>query len=193
MLEQGQRWLPQARRAAFEIYRKEATRRWVTARGGSMRPLIAPGTWMLVDFGAASVDVGDIVLFPINDLVVAHRLVAQLPEAAGLVVKGDAEPYRDRPLDQSDLLGVVRALRRGPAGPITTWGCAGRSARMIAQLSRWSGRGAALARRATTFLPDPLRRAALRAIPPLARVAAQVLFAPFHWAARIQIVRIPTH
>jgi hypothetical protein len=193
MLEQRQRWLPQARRAAFELYRQEASRRWVAARGGSMRPLIAPGTWMLVEFGAAAVGVGDIVLFPINDLVVAHRLVAQLPGATGLVVKGDAEPYRDQPLDQSDLLGVVRALRRGPAGPITTWGCVGHSACMIAQLSRWSGRGAALARRAATFLPDPLRRVALRAIPPLARVAAQVLLAPFDWAARIQIVRIPQH
>lgn len=193
MLEQGQRWLPQARRAAFEIYRQEATSRWVAARGGSMRPLIAPGTWMLVEFGATSADVGDIVLFPINDLVVAHRLVARLPRAAGLVVKGDAEPYRDQPLDQADLLGVVRALRRGPAGPISTLGCVGRSARMIAELSRWSGRGAALTRRATTFLPDPVRHVALRAIPPLARVAAQIVFAPFHWAARIQIVRIPTH
>ena len=185
MVEQERRWLPRARRATFELYRQQAISTWIEAQGGSMRPLIAPGTRMLVEFGAAPARVGDIVLFPLGDLVVAHRVVA-CRTGTTLVVKGDAEPYADRPLDRTELLGVVRALRRGPSGPIIRIGCAGRSARTIARISRLSGRGAALARRAAALFPAPLRRVALQAIPPFARVVAQVLFAPFHWVAQIQ-------
>jgi hypothetical protein len=188
-------WLPQARRAMFADYRRQALSRWVTARGNSMRPLIHPGTWMLVAFGVPTVALGDIVLFQVGDTIVAHRAVA-LRRSQGqqvIVPKGDGEPYCDTAISIGDVIGVVRALRYGPEGPAISIGCAGFSARATARISRLSGRGASLARRVAALFPDPLRRVALRAIPPFARVAARSVFAPLRWAARIQIVRLQNH
>ena len=184
MIRQERRWLPQARRATFEVYRQQAVSAWIEARGDSMRPLIRPGAQLLVEFGATPAGIGEIALFSLRDLVVAHRVVARRGTGA-LVAKGDAEPYCDPPLDPADVLGLVRAVRHGHDEPSGV-GCAGRLARMIARISWWSGRGAALARRTAALLPAPLRRMVLRAIPPLARVAAQVLIAPFSWTAGIQ-------
>jgi hypothetical protein len=193
VVDQYQRWLPHAIRATFHIYRDEQASAWIKAQGNSMRPLIAPGVQLLVEFGAAPARVGQIVLFSQGERVVAHRLLAWRPERGGWLAKGDAEAYLDGPIEPSNILGVVRAVRRASDEPATTIGCEGRSARAIAPISRWLGRGANLARRAATVLPDPLRRLALRAIPPLIRVVAQALFAPIGWAAQIQAVRAHGH
>jgi peptidase S24-like protein len=192
VVEQRHHWLPYARRATFEVYRRQGDSMWVQAQGGSMRPLIEPGSWMLVEFGAAAAEVGQIVLFPQGERIVAHRVVAQRTRLGTplLLTKGDAEPYCDPPLVPAEVLGVVRALRR-PDAPATCAGCRGFSARVVARMSWWGSRGAALARRMAALLPDPLRRIVARAIPPFARVAAWVLFAPLSWAARIQVS--PTH
>jgi hypothetical protein len=157
----------------FEIYRRQAASVWLEASGTSMGPLITPGTWLLVEFGAAPARLGEIVLFAQGEALVSHRLVARRrrPDAAWLVVKGDAEPACDPLLHPDDVLGVVRALRSGAAGQAVDLGCGGWPARVAARLSYWSARGAALARRGAPFFPDPLRRLVLRAIPPLARVA----------------------
>ncbi len=183
LVDRRRRW-----RAACEVYRQERTTTWIKPEGRSMRPLIGPGAWALVEFGAAPTAVGEIVLFGRGDLVIAHRLVAWRPGRAGLIAKGDAEADYDAPLDLEDILGVVRALRRGPSGPPTRIGCVGRLARAVARASRWLGRGAALARRAATFLPAPLRRLALRAIPLVIRGVALALFAPIVWATQILVV-----
>ena len=129
MVEQVQRWLPRARRALFEIYRQQAASSWIEADGQSMQPLIHPGDWMLVEFGALPTAVGEIVLFSRGDSVVAHRVVAHRRGSAPLITKGDAEPYCDPPLGAADVLGVVRALRHGPHSPPSGAGCRGPSAR----------------------------------------------------------------
>jgi hypothetical protein len=186
MVDQRQRWLPLAIRATLDRYRDQQENAWIKAQGHSMRPLIAPGGQLLVEFGA-SPQIGEIIVFGQNDRLVAHRLVAWRP-GRGWVAKGDAEAYADGLLEPSDILGVVRAVRSSPNQPATTVGCHGRLARAIARASRWLGRGATLARRAATLLPGPLRRLALLAIPPLIRVAALALFAPVRFAAKIQAV-----
>ena len=66
----------QARRAAFEDYRRQGASAWITPRGTSMRPLIGAETKLLVEFGAAG-EIGDIIVFPLGDILVAHRLVAR--------------------------------------------------------------------------------------------------------------------
>lgn len=184
MVDLEQRWRQQARRAAFEDYRGQHARVWIGPRGASMRPLIDSETMLLVEFGAPKAEIGDIILFPLGDILVAHRLVArrQRQGAELLIAKGDAEPYFDPPILPGDLLGVVRALRRGGAQPATSRGCTGWTAQLLAHVSYWSGRGAWLARRAAAILPSPMRRIALGAISLLARVTAHMLFTSLLWA-----------
>jgi hypothetical protein len=189
VVDQRQHWLPHAIRATFDIYRDQRASAWIKAQGDSMRPLIAPGAQLLVEFGATPARVGQIALFSQGDRVIAHRLVAWRPGHGGWLAKGDAEAYADGPIEPGDMLGVVRAVRRAPDAPATTVGCEGWCARAVARPSRWLGRGATLARRAAISLPGPPRRLALRAIPPLIRVVALALFAPVSWAAQIQAVR----
>jgi peptidase S24-like protein len=187
MVDQRQRWMAHAVRATFDGYRQQGASAWIKAQGPSMRPSIAPGAQLLVEFGAAPTSTGAIVVFEQGDRLIAHRLVAYHPDGR-LIAKGDAEAFCDAPIAPNDILGVARALRPGPNGPATEGTCAGWPARSIACASRWSGRAAAGARRAGAFLPDPLRRMALRAIPLLARVVALALFAPIGWAAQIHAV-----
>jgi hypothetical protein len=188
-LQQRRRQL--ARRVAFEDYRRKRASVWYAPRGVSMRPLVRPDTTLLVEFGAANAEIGEIIVFPLGDILVAHRLVARRwrQGVEMLIAKGDAEAYFDPPVPPGELLGVVRALRRGGAGPAISLDRAGLSARLVAQISYWVGRGAWFARRVAAFLPDPLRRMALGAILLLARVTAHILFAPLLWAVLFRIKR----
>jgi hypothetical protein len=192
MVELDRQWLRQARRAVFEDYRRQAISRWIEARGSSMRPLIRPGAQMLVEFGVSAVHVGDIILFPLGEILVAHRVVARRwrPDSQVLIPKGDGEPYCDPALPTGDIIGVVRALRDGPDGPAVSVGCAGFAAWATARVSRVSGRGASLARRMAARLPESMHRSMVRAIPPIARVTARIVFAPLRWAAAIQAFRL---
>jgi len=182
----------QARRATFEDYRRQGARVWIGPRGTSMRPLIGAETKLLVEFGPAAAAIGDIIVFPLGDILVAHRLVARR-QRQGMVVllaKGDAEPYFDPPVQPGELLGVVRALRRSGVVPATRLGCTGWTARLIARISYSAGRSAWIARRATAILPGPLQRMALGAISLLTRVTAHILFTPLLWAVWFRSKRI---
>jgi hypothetical protein len=181
----------QARRAAFEDYRRQGACVWIGPRGTSMRPLIGAEAKLLVEFGAAA-EIGDIIVFPLGDILVAHRLVARRQQQGVeiLIVKGDAEPYFDGPVRPSDLLGVVRALRRSGAAPATSLGCVGWAARVIARISYSAGRSAWIARRAAAILPGPMRQMALGAISPLIRVTAHILFTPLLWVGWFRSKRI---
>jgi hypothetical protein len=183
VIDLEQRRRQQARRLVFEDYRRQRASAWIKPRGISMRPLIDSETLLLVEFGATA-ELGDIIMFPLGDIFVAHRLVARQRRQGVevLIAKGDAEAYFDAPVRPGDLLGVVRALRRHGAEPATSLGCSGPGARLLARISYWSGRGAWLARRAASILPGPLRRVALHAIALLVRVTAHILFTPLLWA-----------
>jgi hypothetical protein len=185
MIDMTRKWQHQARRTTFEDYRRRRVVTWIAPRGTSMRPLIGSATWMQVEFGATDATIGDIILFPLGDMLVAHRVVAtrQRNGQTILVPKGDAEPYCDPRVPLADVIGVVRAVRQGRNGAGSSLGCTGTLARLIAHGSRLHGRVANGCRRAAAFLPDPLRQMALRAIPPLARVAARTLLTPLFWAA----------
>jgi len=174
-VSEGGAKLPQARRLLLDAYRREAATEWIQAAGASMLPLVRPGMWMLVEFGASPQRVGEIVLFRRGELFVAHRVVARRRDgsSAVLVTKGDGEPYRETPLEAVTVTGVVRGLALNPGGAVVTLGCAGLSGRAIASISNLSGRGAALARRLASHLPDPARRPAIAAAAALARVASR--------------------
>jgi len=181
----------QARRAAFEDYRRQGARVWIGSRGTSMRPLIGAETKLLVEFGAAA-QIGDIIVFPLGDILVAHRLVArrQRHGAEVLIAKGDAEPYFDPPLQPGNLLGVVRALRRNGAAPAMSLSCAGWIAHSIARISYSAGRCAWIVRRAAAILPGPMRQIAFGAISLLTRVTAHILFTPLLWVVWFRSRRI---
>ena len=185
MIDLTRKWQHQARRMTFEDYRRRRVTAWIAPRGTSMRPLIGSSTWLQVEFGTTDVTIGDIILFPLGDMLVAHRVVAQRRrgEQAIFVPKGDAEPFCDARVPIDDVIGVVRALRQGRDGSSSSFGCTGASARLIARLSRLHGRAANAFRRVANSLPDPLRRMGLRAVPPLARVVARMFLAPLPWAA----------
>ncbi len=63
--------------------------------------------------------VGDVILFRHAGLVVAHRVVGsrQRDGVRRLIAKGDNEPLATEDVAPADLLGVVRAVDRGPASP----------------------------------------------------------------------------
>jgi len=191
MVELETRRRQHARRAAFEEYRRQGAQVWIGPRGSSMRPLIGAQTKLLVEFGAAG-EIGDIIVFPLGAILVAHRLVArrQRQGTTVLLAKGDAEPYFDPPVQPGELLGVVRALRRNGTAPATSLGCAGWSARLIARISYSVGRSAWIVRRATALLPGPLRRIALGAIALLTRVTTRILFTPLLWVVLFRTKRI---
>lgn len=164
----------------YRSYGRTGRRVWLETRGTSMHPLAGPGGRMLVEFGATPSRVGEVVLFERRETIVAHRIVGRRRRDGDeqLIVKGDAEAYFDPPIGREDVLGVVRGLRRGAAGPVRRRGLDGRSSRVIAQVSRWTGRGARAARRLADHTPDPIRGVALRAIPTLARVPTRLIVAP---------------
>jgi hypothetical protein len=161
-------------------YREARTEAWLETRGTSMRPLVGPGGGMLVAFGATPSRVGEVVVFERYDGIVAHRLVGRRRRDGReqLIVKGDNEAYFDPPIGCDDVLGVVRGVRRDESGPVLQRGLGGRTARVIAGVSRSAGRGARVARRVAEHSPAPIRRTALRAIPTLARVPTRLMLAP---------------
>lgn len=80
--------------------------------GGSMRPLLVPGTILVVQpCGADDVRMGDVVVArATSGRVVAHRLVARDGDA--LVLRGDALEAPDPPIAPSDVLGRAVAVHR---------------------------------------------------------------------------------
>ena len=180
--------LPVARRAVFQALARNDEAIWIQATGDSMHPLIRAGTWMRVRFGEAPRRPGQIAVYRDADLIVAHRLVAVRRDGEGalLVTKGDAEPRHDRPLDPSDILGVVESIRLEHDGPPLTTGCSGTSARAIAAVSHWSARVGIRARRVARTFPDPLRRRGIRVATAFAGSASRAGAAPAAWLAAAQ-------
>ncbi len=164
----------------YRSYGQSGRQVWLETSGTSMHPLVRPGGRILVDFGARPSGIGEVVLFERRDVIVAHRIVGRRRRGGReqLIVKGDAEAYFDPPIGRDDVLGVVRGLRRADDGPIERRGLAGRRSRVIAGVSRWSGRGARIAHRVAVRSPSSIRGVALRAIPTLARVPTRLIVAP---------------
>jgi hypothetical protein len=136
-----------------------------------MLPLIAPGSWLSVDF-LATPGLGDVTLVPAGGRLVAHRVVRVVDGV--LITKGDAEPFADAPVGAAEAIGVVRSIRRRGTRRATTRGLAGPRARALARASGFGGRCAALARRAALRLPPAPRRAAMVVVPVLGRAPVTV-------------------
>lgn len=161
-----------ARLAVMEDFRRAGRARWIRVDGPSMRPLIAPGTWLLVDFGPVSARVGRIVVASLGRGFVVHRVVRVGGDR--VLVQGDAELRADPVVARGDLYGVVRAIRR-TNGTTTSVGCDGTSAQLIAIASRTAARAVTVAHRAAARLPRPMGPLLVRPVGALARVPVQIL------------------
>ena len=168
-----------ARAGLLESYRHDRVEAWLTTRGTSMLPLIRPGSSLLIEFGANPV-IGEVILFALGGAHVAHRVVGRhrAPASELLIVKGDAEPYPDRAPQPAEILGVVRAVRWPNETQSRLAGLDGRSGRLIAGTSLWSGRAARIGRRLVARGPRRFRPAGVRIIEIFARVPTRLLMAP---------------
>jgi hypothetical protein len=172
--------LATARAVVFAAYRDNRRSSWIQATGRSMTPLIRPGDELLVDFGAMPVHFGQVVLFSQRHVQVAHRFVGwdTTGDTPMLLAKGDAEALADAPIPTDLVLGVVRAIRRGPDLAPTLVGLGGRRAAILAQVSWWSDRGVRVVRRLTRPMPTSIGRPLLGAAVSLARVPTRLVSAP---------------
>lgn len=137
--------LASARLALFERYREQGKSEWVQASGWSMSPLVDPGVWLLVEFGAGDARPGSVVLFSLGGEVVSHRVLWRRRSGV-LLTKGDATTWLDAPVAPGQLLGVVRALRESPeAAPVSST-CSGPRAGAVVLVSAASALVAACAR-----------------------------------------------
>jgi Peptidase S24-like len=162
----------------LRAYRTAGTTAWVEARGISMRPLVPPGSRLLVEFGARAPRVGDVILFERRGGVVAHRIVGQRRrgDVIEIVAKGDAEAHTDPPVAPSAVLGVVRAVVQ-PDGRSVDVGLTGRRAALIAHVSRWSARAGRAGRTIARRTPAALRPAVETGATSLSRVPTRFITA----------------
>ena len=60
-----------------------------------MRPTLAPGSWIQVQFGASAPRVGEIAVFRLGRIIVAHRVIRI--SGGPLLLKGDGSRTFDAP------------------------------------------------------------------------------------------------
>lgn len=98
--------------AVASLWRK--TGRELRARfgGSSMEPALPPGTEVVLRCGETGAP-GDVIAFVADGRLVVHRVVAQAPDGAWTLTRGDARVLPDVPIrDREAVLGRVAGLWR---------------------------------------------------------------------------------
>lgn len=167
-----------ARLALFSRYRSEGATKWLEATGTSMRPLVPPGSHLLVEFGRPEVCIGDVIVFESRGAITAHRVVARRGRGAGqaIITKGDSETAADPAIRPDDVLGIVRAVAR-PDGRTERLGPGGWRGVTAARISWWSARAARAGRSLAAIAPRRVRPAAMARIGSISRVPTRVFMA----------------
>lgn len=160
-----------ARLAVMEDFRSAGRPRWIRVDGPSMGPLIAPGTWLLVDFGPVRPRIGRVVLAWLGHEFVVHRIVRVRGDE--VLLQGDAESRADRPVSRRDLYGGVRAIRAN--GVSTSVGCDGTLGQLIAIASRTAARAVVATQRVADSLPSPIGRVLIRPTGAITRAPVQIV------------------
>jgi hypothetical protein len=162
----------------MDSYRTIGRTSWIDATGRSMAPSIPEGSRLLVEFGRAVGRRGEVIVFRRGEQLIAHRFVGRRRTADGLrlFARGDNERFFDPPLDEGEVLGVVRLVSL-PDGRLDDLQVQRRRAALIAAVSWWSGRAAGVGARRLRRAPAGahLRRAALERLVDLSRVPTRVL------------------
>lgn len=88
----------------------------IRVQGRSMLPSIRPGDEVELRPGSShEIEIGDVVAYRRDGRLFVHRVVGKNPEGE-LVTRGDTLPQPDAPVSESELLGVVSAVRRDEKG-----------------------------------------------------------------------------
>lgn len=137
-------------------------------RGGStsMRPLLAPGDWVLVEPADRPPRRGDLIAVARGDGVIVHRVVAR--GAGGCWTKGDAVLALDPFVPDGEVLGTVTALETASGRRIALTGARWRLVHWLLGCCGWWA-----ARCCPRLRPRWL-----------AGLGWRLLRAPFHLAAR---------
>jgi signal peptidase I len=100
--------------AVLDIWSQAGERHIIAIAGHSMLPLIQPGDRLLVLHGSEGVRRGDVIVFWRAGRLIAHRVLSIFDSCPGLAVvtKGDNAPWRDQPLEASEIVGRVLAIER---------------------------------------------------------------------------------
>jgi len=106
---------PPVMEAVLDLWRKAKGQHYVSVTGRSMYPIIREGDQVLVSLGCAGIRRGDVIVFRLEGVLIAHRVLSIGRTDAGyrLVTKGDNVPYFDDPLSDNQIVGRVLAVKRG--------------------------------------------------------------------------------
>lgn len=101
--------------SALDKWRQAGEEHLIPIIGKSMRPLIQPGNQVLIKHGFANVRRGDVIVFLLQERMVAHRLLSIYRDGSKtmFVTKGDNNSYFDPPLDADQVVGRVLRIKRG--------------------------------------------------------------------------------
>ena len=100
----------------MELWRQSGTEHYIPVRGTSMLPFLRDGDQVLVEHDLSNLRRGDIVVFQNDSALITHRVLKVRPEAnKGITVltKGDNLLRPDPLVNGNDIVGRVRAVRRG--------------------------------------------------------------------------------
>jgi len=128
-------------RVALDVWAEEGRRTALPVQGVSMWPVLRPGDEVSIRHGGPPPEPGEIVVIFSTSRTVAHRVVARRASATGwlLQTKGDSNLSADRGwVEPGQVVGVVEGVLRS-GRPIRRAGVSGRSARLLARLSRILG------------------------------------------------------
>ena len=101
--------------AALDAWGQAGERHTISISGHSMLPMIHDGDRVLVTHGCAGVRQGDVIVFRLNGLLVAHRVLHIKGGADGpkFVTKGDSTGQVDPHVSDREIVGRVLAIERG--------------------------------------------------------------------------------
>lgn len=179
---------PQLLDAAVQLLGESGRGGSVRVLGTSMKPTLAEGETLAVEFSPASLRRGDLLLFRQADYLVVHRLLgpARFPDGRPcLRTRGDARIALDPPVDPDRVVGRVTAVLRSRSWRSFRGAGARRYALAVAWHDLFWAFAGVVARRADRLpralgLPGPLHGWTARADRALLRLAHRSLFDLVH-------------
>lgn len=97
----------EALKGYFSLLAQDDTVIWIDASGYSMLPLFWPGCRVRMNTHFDQLEIGQVVVFPSGNKLIAHRIVGHDLTKKKLITKGDTFCSFDQNVDESDIIGIV--------------------------------------------------------------------------------------